>query len=394
MEDLLENVLERVHNVGNAVVVGAGRRGRELLSHLEKDVLVSVLGVFDNAIEDDVFGEVRVTHPYKIKGKECIYIIAIDSQKKRIEIADQLRNLGISDKDIVFYYNVRNYEYMSHLNEKNYADEIQAIYYEHFGRKINWKEPVTYTEIINWEKVNLKDKRRTELTDKYLVKEWVCDKIGVEHITKLYGVWDNATEINFNKLPNTFVLKLNHGSGYNIVVKDKSKINQTEICKTLNKWKTQNYAYKSLELHYKDIVPKIICEEYLEGLAENIYDYNIYCFHGEPVYIWCIKGSHKPGCKASFYDKNWNMQPFSFGYPKDPVLAPKPEKLDEMIELSRILCKDFDHVRVDWYNMPDGRVLFGEMSFSSWSGLSHFLPEEYDEYFGQLINGSIDVSKI
>ena len=79
------------------------------------------------------------------------------------------------------------------------------------------------------------------------------------------------------------------------------------------------------------------------------------------------------------------MQPFSYGYPKDPVLAPKPGKLDKMLELSRVLCQDFEHVRVDWYNMPDGRVLFGEMTFSTWSGLMHFVPEEYDGVFGKLI---------
>ena len=132
-------------------------------------------------------------------------------------------------------------------------------------------------------------------------------------------------------------------------------------------------------------MPKIICEEYLEGLADYIYDYNIYCFHGEPMYIWCIKGSHKPECQASFYNKKWEMQEFSYGYPKDPVLAPKPAGLEEMLELSRILCRDFEHIRVDWYNLPDGRVLFGEMTFSTWSGLMHFIPEEYDEIFGKLI---------
>ena len=149
--------------------------------------------------------------------------------------------------------------------------------------------------------------------------------------------------------------------------------------------KKSNFAFQTFEMQYKNVVPKIICEEYLEGVAESVYDYNIYCFHGEPEYIWCIKGSHRPGCQASFYNKDWELQPFSYGYPKDPVLAPRPEKLDEMLELSRVLSKDFQHVRVDWYNLPDGRVLFGEMTFSTWSGLMHFEPEKYDAVFGSLI---------
>ena len=158
-----------------------------------------------------------------------------------------------------------------------------------------------------------------------------------------------------------------------------------QVCQQLNEWKVHNFAFESYELHYKDIIPKIVCEEYLEGVAENVYDYNIYCFHGEPEYIWCIRESHRPGCRASFYNKEWEMQPFSYGYPKDPVLAPRPEKLEEMLELSKILCKEFQHVRVDWYNLPDGRVVFGEMTFSTWGGLMHFEPKEYDIVFGRLI---------
>ena len=119
----------------------------------------------------------------------------------------------------MYFYNVRNYDYISSLDEKDYRNEIQAMYYEHFSRKINWQNPSTYTEIINWEKVNVRDKRRTELADKYLARKWVGDKIGDEHLTKIYGVWDNANEIKFDELPNAFVLKLNNGSGYNIIVK-------------------------------------------------------------------------------------------------------------------------------------------------------------------------------
>ena len=101
--------------------------------------------------------------------------------------------------------------------------------------------------------------------------------------------------------------------------------------------------------------------------------------------IWCIKGSHRPGCKASFYDKNWEIQPFSYGYPKDNDIAPKPEKLNEMLELSRILSKNYEHVRVDWYNLPDGRVLFGEITFTTWSGMARFIPDKYDIIWGNMI---------
>ena len=308
-----------------------------------------------------------------------------DAEKYRKDFYIQLQELGINKKDIITYYYYRDYDYLRNLDEKYYQDEIEAMYYEKFGERMNWQNPVSYNEKINCEKLKVKDNRRTQLADKYLVREWIKDQIGEKYLTKLYGVWEDANDINFDRLPNQFVFKLNNGSGRNIIVKDKEKIDKVQVCQQLNEWKVHNFAFESYELHYKDIIPKIVCEEYLEGVAENVYDYNIYCFHGEPEYIWCIRESHRPGCRASFYNKEWEMQPFSYGYPKDPVLAPRPEKLEEMLELSKILCKEFQHVRVDWYNLPDGRVVFGEMTFSTWGGLMHFEPKEYDIVFGRLI---------
>ena len=381
----IDFIMKKAEEAGKVVIVGAGARGRRLLRCLKGNALISVLYFFDN--KESVIGkciqDIKIVKPYKVEEYECLYIIATADQYSQIKLYSKLNNLRIDN--IIIYHEYKDYDYLSNLDEKYYTEAVQGMYYERFGKKMNWKAPVTYNEKINWEKVNVNDKRRTLLADKYLVREWIKGQIGEKHLTKLYGVWEDVEDIDFDALPDAFVLKVNNGSERNIIVKDKGKINKSEICRKLNEWKNHNFAFASLELHYENIVPKIICEEYLEGLADNIYDYNIYCFHGEPKYIWCIKGSHKPDCKASFYNQQWEMQPFSYGYPKDPVLAPKPEKLDEMLELSRRLCKEFEHVRVDWYNMPDGRVLFGEMTFSIWGGLCFFEPEEFDTIFGNLI---------
>ncbi|MCI8466534.1 MAG: hypothetical protein HFI63_11900 [Lachnospiraceae bacterium] len=386
LEKSFNYIYEKAKQADKVVIVGAGKRGRKLMSDLQKSNAIYLEAFFDNneTIVGTIIEGVKIVKPYKIDGI-CIYIIAVDAREHRKAFLDQLQELGIEKENIVIYYYNRDYDYLSSLKKENYKEEIQDMYYEKFGKRINWQNPITYNEKINWEKLNIRDEKRTRLVDKYLVKTWVKEQIGEKYLTKLYGVWDNADEIDFDTLPNQFVLKLNNGSGRNIIVKDKREMNQDEICRQLEEWKGNNFAFASLELQYKDIVPKIICEEYLDGVAESVYDYNIYCFHGEPVYIWCIKGSHRPGCQASFYNKDWEMQPFSYGYPQDPIPAPKPEKLEEMLALSRILCKEFRHVRVDWYNLPDGRVLFGEMTFSTWSGLMHFEPEEYDFIFGKLI---------
>lgn len=385
IEKSLEWVIEKAKNSNEVVIVGAGKRGKALLEYLRKEEKISIKAFFDNneSMVGECINNIPVLKAYKMREEGDLYIIAVDALELRRELYIQLQELGIRKEDIIYY--CRDYNYLRSLNERYYEDELKAMYFERFGKKLNLENPVTYNEKINWEKLHVKDRIRTRLSDKYLVRKWVEEKIGKEYLTQIYGVWDEARDINFEELPNSFVLKLNNGSGRNIIVKDKSKINWEEVCRQLNEWKEVNYAYTLLEMHYKDIIPKILCEEYLEGVAESVYDYNIYCFYGEPEYIWCIKGSHRPGCQASFYDKNWTMQSFSYGYPKDPIPAPKPRKLAEMLELSRVLSKDFKHVRVDWYNLPDGRIIFGEMTFSSWGGLEHWVPEEYDYIFGKLI---------
>lgn len=379
--------MDRAKSVEAVIIVGAGGRGKELLTYMKAERDIYVAAFFDNATEligSNIEG-VKVCLPYCFD-ERALYIIAVESSIVRTELVSQLDELGVASEDIMIYYPVRNYEYRSQLEEKYYPDEIQEMYEECFGKKMDWDTPKTYNEILNWEKVNLKDERRTLYADKYLVREFVKEKIGEEHLTKWYGVWDDANDIDFDSLPDRFVLKTNNGSDRNIIVTDKSKLDIEKVKKQLNEWRDSNYAYMVFELHYKDIVPKIICEEYLEGVAESIYDYNIYCFHGEPEYIWCIKGSHRPGCQATFYDKEWTRQPFSYGYPEDKEVAPRPEMLDEMLEYSRILSREFSHVRVDWYNLPDGRVLFCEMTFVTWGGLKKFVPEEYDMLWGERIN--------
>lgn len=382
----LKNVLDKAKNVKGIVIVGAGKNGKELLDLIQNEDSSKIIAFFDNNqyLQGKEVKGVSVLIPYNM-GNEYLYVITVYNAQDRERLRIQLKDLGIDEERIVACHYQKDYEYFSTLDEKYYQEEISEQYKDVFGKEMNWENPTTYTEIINWEKLNVKDERKTLLADKYSVREWIREKIGDEHLTKLYGVWENAEEIDFDALPKAFVLKPNHCSGHNIDVKDKTVVNIEEVRKKLNSSLKINYAYQCYEFHYKDIIPKIICEEYLEGVAENVYDYNIYCFHGEPEYIWCIKGSHRPECRASFYNKNWEMQPFSFGYPKDPILAPKPEKLEKMLELSRILSKDFEHVRVDWYNLPDGRVLFGEMTFASWAGLKKFEPEEYDLLFGELI---------
>lgn len=182
-------------------------------------------------------------------------------------------------------------EYIKKLDKKEYPNIVNSMYLKNFGHEINFDNLTTYNEKINLDKIYLKDPIRTRLADKVEVRGWIKEQIGEKYLTKWYAVWDNTEDIDFEKLLQSFVLKLNNGSDRNILVKDKSKLDIPSAISMLNDWKKANYAYFAMELQYKNIVPKIICEEYLKDLAETVYDYNIYCFHGKPEYIWCIKGS-------------------------------------------------------------------------------------------------------
>ena len=264
----LNCLLENAKNAKEVVIVGAGERGKELLGHLRDIDTITIHCFFDNS--DKLTGSkikgIEILKPCNLGKENYLYVIAVDKMVLRKELHFQLVKLGIQEECITAYYFYRDNDYLRNLNEKYYQEELQEIYFGIFGKRINWENPTTYNEKINWEKLSVKDDRRTRLADKYLVREWIKEQIGEKYLTKLYGVWDHTEEIDFDKLPQAFAIKLNNGSGRNIIVKDKSMADWGAICQKLNEWKERNFAFETLELHYRDIVPKIICEEYLEGV--------------------------------------------------------------------------------------------------------------------------------
>lgn len=380
---------QRLHDAGHIAIVGAGFWGEKILTELKNergDFDHIKIAVFDNGKVGQYLCGHLISRPRMMEDEQYLYVITPDKEEIRSVLYRQLLGLGVRDEDIVVNYpSPYDYHYLRKLDPQDYREAIGDMFLDRYGRQIDWNYPKTYNEIINWEKINVKDERRSKLADKYLVKQWVAEQIGEEFVPNLLGVWDNADEVDLDLLPDRFVLKANNASGNIFVVTDKAKIDRDALRKTMDQWMKINFAYWSLELHYGDIVPRIICEEYVEGIGEELYDYDVYCFGGEPQYIECIKACKKENPTAAFYDKDWNRQEFSYGYPMDNQPAPKPEQLEKMLELSRVLSRDFPHVRVDWYITRDGRILFSEMTFSTWSGLSIFSPEKYDTLFGELI---------
>lgn len=269
--------------------------------------------------------------------------------------------------------------------EKDFSEILKKWYKKRTGKNLNIDNPKTFNEKIQWLKIYDNTPVKAKLADKYLVRDWVKDKIGDEYLIPLLGVWDKFDEIDFNKLPEQFVLKANHGSHWNIIVKDKSKFNIKKAKKIFDKWMKRNYAFKAgLEMQYNDIKPKIIAEKYMEDSHGELNDYKILCFNGKPKFVWVDCGRYSNEHTKNIYDLNWNLQPFTMTYPVSKQNIPKPLHLDKMLELSEKLCHDFAFVRVDFYNV-DGKIYFGEMTFTSMSGVDKFSPEGYDLELGEML---------
>ncbi len=263
---------------------------------------------------------------------------------------------------------------------------LKILYRVCCGKKLNLKNPSTFDEKIQWLKIYDSTPLKTQLADKYLVKEWVSERIGEEYIIPTLGVWDSFDKIDFDSLPNQFVLKANHGSAMNIIVTDKSKLDYADAKRKFDVWLKRNLGYHSLELHYIPIKPCIIAEQYLENSNGELTDYKCHCINGSVAYIQCMTGraSHET-LREKVYDTNWNPLPFTQNYPRYDGEIRKPGNLSQMVACAETLSSEFCYVRVDFYALDDGSFKFGEMTFAPGSGYGPWNIEEYNEKIGSLI---------
>ena len=259
------------------------------------------------------------------------------------------------------------------------------IYYQYYtGKKLNLEDPKELNEKIQWLKVYYRPKILNQLVDKYAVRSYVESKIGAQYLNECYGVYDSVGEVNFDEFPEKFVLKGVHGSNFNLIVKDKSKLNKTYARLKMRKWLWHNFYYKAgLEWAYKDVKPRILCEKYLEELDKGLLnDYKFFCFNGEPKFIHVDVarfGDHN----RCFYDLDWKKLPYKHYLPNDAE-PERPEMLAEMIEIAKILSADFPFVRVDLYSFSK-RILFGELTFYPGNGVLEFYPDDYNRVSGDFL---------
>ena len=269
------------------------------------------------------------------------------------------------------------------LPDKSY---IKLYYRLRVGRKLNTNNPTTLNEKLQWLKFNYRFPLQSIVSDKLLVRDYVKEKIGAEYLIPILGIWEKYDDIDFSLLPKQFVLKCNHDSGGLVVCTDKDKLNHSETRCKIEKSLKSNFFYIGREYQYRNIKPMILCEEFISDNGKIPLDYKIYCFNGVPdVILVCRDRFSKNSHRASylFFDQEWIFQPLNKG---DEDLqetdVPKPENLDEMIEIAKKLSSDFLFARIDLYNIG-GKIYFGEITLSPNSGFDPDIKYETDLMFGQ-----------
>lgn len=263
------------------------------------------------------------------------------------------------------------------------------IFKKVFGRDINWENPTSLIEKIYWMQIYSDTSLWTRCSDKYLVRSYVIEKECEDVLNTLYGKWNNATDIDWNMLPESFVLKTNNSCGQVILVKDKKDLNIPQTIQKLNDWLNIKYGYRDAQLHYTKIKPCIIAEKLFENKIErgkSLVDYKIWCFNGVPECILVVYNRTNENYFLSSYDLKWkNISDKTFNLDNahySGTNISKPESFDQMIECAKKLSTGVPQVRIDFYDI-DGKAIFGEMTFTTGFG---YYKEEYYDYLGSMLD--------
>lgn len=259
---------------------------------------------------------------------------------------------------------------------------IQLYYFAHFKKLCNLRHPMTYNEKLNWLKLHDHNPLYPTMVDKYEAKAYVAERIGWEHIIPTLGVWDRFDDIDFDALPNAFVLKCTHDSEGVVVIKDKKSMDKAAVKQKLEAALRQNFFYIGREWPYKNVKPRIIAEQYMEDHVDGeLRDYKFFCFDGEPKALLIASERTESNVFVDFYDMDFNHLDFRQKHLNSPKILRKPDTFEQMKTYSRILSEGFCHIRVDFYEVNE-KVYFGELTLYNTSGLTPFYPNKWDKVFG------------
>lgn len=264
---------------------------------------------------------------------------------------------------------------------------VKLYYSVHLKRKLDLKHPKTYNEKLNWLKFNDRDPFYAVVADKLANREYIKKMLGEEYLVPLLGVWDHFDDIDFNSLPQQFVLKCNHDSGGLVICTDKSKFDEKAAKKKLENALRCNFYYIGREWQYRNIKPKIICEQLLGDGKVPPADYKFSCFHGKPDHVMVCYGRETGTPKYYFFDMDWQLKRYNGWGKRAPegFTLPKPQNFEKMIRIAEILSKPYYYARIDLYHV-NGRIYFGEITLCPNSGFDANITLEADQMLGRKLH--------
>lgn len=268
---------------------------------------------------------------------------------------------------------------LKHWEDSRY---LKLLYALRFGTRLNLDNPQTYSEKLQWLKLNYRDSSKFFLVDKYEVKDWVTERIGSEYVIPTLGIYEAFDEIDFDALPDSFVLKTTHDSGSVVICHDKTSLDIPAAKSKLERSLKRTYFYGGREPHYRNLTPRIIAEPLIvDDVEGQLRDYKFFCFGGEAKVVYVTSERQTGSLKIDYFDRDFQWMDMRQSYPNASVRPSKPERFDEMIEIAETLSQGHPHVRVDLY-LVNGHIYFGEMTFFNMGGMAQFFPSKWDKTWG------------
>lgn len=285
-------------------------------------------------------------------------------------------------KIVLDFCHYKDFKYAYMVSDKLY---LKCLFRDRTGKKLNLNNPQTFCEKLQWLKLYDRKEEYIKLVDKYEVKKYVAEKFGEQYVIPTLGCWNSFDEIDFDKLPDKFVLKCTHDSGGIVICKDKKTFDIEEARIKINNSLATDFFFSGREWVYKKISKRIIAESYMvDESGVELKDYKFFCFDGKVKAMFVATDRFEKETKFDFFDANFNHLPIKCGHPNSDKMPSKPACFDKMIELAEKMAKGFPHIRIDLYNI-NGNIYFGEYTFYHWSGMQMLEPFEWEEKFGSLI---------
>ena len=286
------------------------------------------------------------------------------------------------------YYRTRVLIKLGYYDSLSDEEFLKKVFPKYMGYPLDLENPKTFSEKLQWLKVNYREPIQTVMVDKHEAKHFIAHRVGDQYIIPTLAVWDSVEDIDFDALPNQFVLKCTHDSGGIVICKDKSSLDREAAKAKLRASLKRDYSKIAREWAYQNVPRRIIAEKYISELGnDDLLDYKMYSFHGEPkLTVVCSDRFSKTGTRMNFYDINWEPMGIHFGhYPPLSTEFPKPATYEEMKRLTAELSKDCPFLRVDFYEIK-GRLYIGELTFFPGAGLEQFCPMTKDYELGEWLH--------